>query len=179
MILKNKKLGHQQGAALIVSLLLLLVLTIIGVNSMQATSLEEKMAHATLDRNIALQSAESAARAAEALINGFPSLNAGLPGINGLYRQFHNEPDFTIPTTWSNPANHAIAITPDGSANSLYFIQEIGQIQSANNSTVLNIGSNSIAAPSNVTTFRIIARGSGGALTGAEAIIRSHFGRIL
>ncbi|NOX27835.1 MAG: pilus assembly protein PilX, partial [Gammaproteobacteria bacterium] len=55
---QRQRLKKQKGAALIVSLFLLLVLTIIGVNSAQSTSLEEKMAHGILDRNVAMQSAE-------------------------------------------------------------------------------------------------------------------------
>lgn len=55
----------QSGAVLVVSLIMLLLLTLIGVTGMQTTSLEEKMAGNTRDRSIAFQAAESALRDAE------------------------------------------------------------------------------------------------------------------
>jgi type IV pilus assembly protein PilX len=54
------KLGAQQGAVLIVSLIILLLMTIIGVTASKVTSLEEKMAGNMRDRNLAFQAAESA-----------------------------------------------------------------------------------------------------------------------
>ncbi|MEQ1557352.1 MAG: PilX N-terminal domain-containing pilus assembly protein [Methyloglobulus sp.] len=61
-----KHLGHQSGAVLIISLIMLLLLTIIGTVGMQNASLEEKMAGNKRDYNLAFQAAESALRAAEA-----------------------------------------------------------------------------------------------------------------
>jgi type IV pilus assembly protein PilX len=56
---------HQSGAVLVISLIMLLLLTLIGVTGMQTTSLEEKMAGNTRDRSVAFQAAESALRDAE------------------------------------------------------------------------------------------------------------------
>jgi type IV pilus assembly protein PilX len=58
--------AHQSGVVLIVSLIMLLLLTIIGTVGMQTTSLEEKMAGNSRDRNLAFQAAEAALRAGEA-----------------------------------------------------------------------------------------------------------------
>ncbi len=55
----------QQGSALVVSLLILLVLTLIGVTSMSTTSLQGKMAANSRESNLALQAAESALRSGE------------------------------------------------------------------------------------------------------------------
>jgi len=57
--------GRQQGAILIVSLLLLLVMTLIGITAMNTTVLEEKMAGNSRQRQLAFQSAEAALRHAE------------------------------------------------------------------------------------------------------------------
>ncbi|HHJ38290.1 MAG: hypothetical protein AXA67_13855 [Methylothermaceae bacteria B42] len=46
---------RQQGAVLIVSLLLLLVMTLLGVTAMQSNMLEEKMAGNFWSRNLAFQ----------------------------------------------------------------------------------------------------------------------------
>lgn len=56
----------QRGAALIVSLILLLVVTLIGVSGMQTTVLQEKMSGNFKDKNTSFQAAEAALREGEA-----------------------------------------------------------------------------------------------------------------
>lgn len=62
----------QRGSALIVSLLILLVLTVIGVTSMSTTALQSKMATNSREYNQGFQATESALRYGEAEINGVP-----------------------------------------------------------------------------------------------------------
>jgi type IV pilus assembly protein PilX len=57
--------NKQQGAALFVSLMMLVLVTILGVAGVRLVSLEEKMAGNSYDRNLAFQSAEAALRVAE------------------------------------------------------------------------------------------------------------------
>ena len=57
--------GRQRGVVLIVSLILLMVLTLIGVTAMQTSTLEERMAGNAMDRSLAFQAAEAALRAGE------------------------------------------------------------------------------------------------------------------
>jgi len=49
---------RQEGAALIVSLMLLIILTMLGISAMESTKLETKMATNTAETNRALQMAE-------------------------------------------------------------------------------------------------------------------------
>jgi len=65
---KPKMHAKQRGAALITSLLLLLVLTLIGVTVMQVSRMQERMAGNARDLNTAFESAEAALRNAEELI---------------------------------------------------------------------------------------------------------------
>lgn len=58
--------GRQGGAALIFSLMILSVMSLLGVTAMQTSLLEEKMAGNYRDMNLAFQAAESALRDAEA-----------------------------------------------------------------------------------------------------------------
>lgn len=60
-----KKKRDQTGAVLIVSLIILLLMTIIGITAMQTTTMEERMAGNLRDRNLALQAAEAALRDGE------------------------------------------------------------------------------------------------------------------
>lgn len=55
----------QRGAALIVGLIFLVILTLLGVTAMQSSTLEERMAGNARDRNLAFQAAEAALRDAE------------------------------------------------------------------------------------------------------------------
>jgi len=56
---------RQRGATLIVSLFMLLIMTILGVASMQNTTLEEKMSGNMRNNNVAFQASESGLRDAE------------------------------------------------------------------------------------------------------------------
>ena len=58
----------QSGAVLIISLIMLLALTIIGITSSSVTGLEEKMAANAKDMNLAFQAAEAALREVEATV---------------------------------------------------------------------------------------------------------------
>ena len=69
MFTLSTPLKQQSGVVLVISLVMLLLLTLIGVTSVQTTSLEEKMAGNMRDQNIAFQAAEAALRDAEADIN--------------------------------------------------------------------------------------------------------------
>lgn len=57
----------QRGAALIISLILLVLITMVGVASLRNVVLEEKMASNFYDRSLAFQSAEAGLRAGEAV----------------------------------------------------------------------------------------------------------------
>lgn len=56
---------NQSGVVLIISLVILLLLTLLGLTGMQTTSLEEKMANNMRDKNIAFQAAEAALKIGE------------------------------------------------------------------------------------------------------------------
>lgn len=59
-IIISRSVQTQKGAILITSLLILLLLTIIGLGSIQTTTMEEKMAGNNRDRELAFQAAEAA-----------------------------------------------------------------------------------------------------------------------
>ncbi|AJE14262.1 MAG: PilX N-terminal domain-containing pilus assembly protein [Pseudomonadota bacterium] len=79
----------QSGSALIISLIFLLVLTMIGVASIQDSTLQERMAGNERDRNIAFQAAEAALRAGENHLRQAGVLFSA-SGTNGLI-----SPDYT------------------------------------------------------------------------------------
>ncbi|MEH6625108.1 MAG: PilX N-terminal domain-containing pilus assembly protein [Motiliproteus sp.] len=70
---------QQRGATLIVCMIILVVITFMGVGSIQDTTMEEKMAGNMKNRNMAFQAAESGLRDAE----GYLSSTVVLPAFNG------------------------------------------------------------------------------------------------
>lgn len=60
--------NSQQGAILIVALIMLLLVTIIGLASIRGTSLQERMAGNLRDQELALQAAEAALRKGESIV---------------------------------------------------------------------------------------------------------------
>lgn len=58
---------YQRGASLVVSLILLLMMTVLGLAVLRNTTLEERMSANMLDRTFQFQAAESALREGEAL----------------------------------------------------------------------------------------------------------------
>jgi type IV pilus assembly protein PilX len=64
----------QSGAVLVVTLILLLVLTVLGMTALRTSFLEERMARHTMDRAIALEAAEAALRDAERWLDGLVNL---------------------------------------------------------------------------------------------------------
>lgn len=61
--------ARHRGAALVVSLLLLLVMTLLGLGASQSTRLQERMAGNQRDQEIALQGAEASLRAGEMVLS--------------------------------------------------------------------------------------------------------------
>lgn len=74
---------RQSGAALIVGLIFLVMLTMIGVTAARMSSLEERMSGNLRDRAIALQAAEMALRDAERDINNaVPAYARNITGLS-------------------------------------------------------------------------------------------------
>lgn len=73
--LKHTPLQRERGVALIISLILLTLMSLIGMASVRAISKEERMVAQTFDRSVAFQAAESALREAEGWVElaGRPS----------------------------------------------------------------------------------------------------------
>ena len=95
---------RQRGAALVVSLIILLVMTVIGISSMQSTTMDEKMVGNMRDLSIALQAAESALREGEevAMATDIDAYTFnGSSGTKGKYTQDTGIDVFSS-ATWSD-----------------------------------------------------------------------------
>jgi type IV pilus assembly protein PilX len=84
--MRNQNLKKQRGVALIVSLIMLLLMTLLAISSMNTTVLEEKMAGNYKDRNMAFQAAEAGLRAGETYLRTTPVLPVFDGATAGLYQ---------------------------------------------------------------------------------------------
>lgn len=80
--------GHQRGAVLVVALLFVMIISMLGVSSMQSTASEERMSGNSRDWNNAMQAAEAALRDGWYDIKGecapgATACNLRNPAING------------------------------------------------------------------------------------------------
>lgn len=100
---------RQSGVVLIISLIMLLALTLIGVTSSSVTGLEEKMAANSKDINLAFQAAEAALRDAEASLTVQPTFDRAATntnqGVGGYYTLLNNDETTNPPQdpTLKNP----------------------------------------------------------------------------
>jgi type IV pilus assembly protein PilX len=181
-------LHQQSGIVLIVSFIILLLLTIIGISGMKVTGLEEKMAGNDRDQNVAFQSAEAALRAGEARIDtiysdGNGSISSFCGNTVGLYHEVNlctanvaatkaNAPNAFDSETWTDKKSVAVAsvsTTASSSGNKLvtaaprYFITYVAIIPPVS------------AGASPAYLFTVTARGLGGQ-DGSQVVLRSHFG---
>jgi type IV pilus assembly protein PilX len=183
-------LHRQHGAALIVALLILLVLTVLGVTSLQTSSLDEKMAGNAWDQNTAFQSAEAALRDAEGQINNLTStvafLGNGTSG-NGLYATGGVPSNVFASTAWAG-TNSLVYGASTGSLALSGLVQPRYLIESRG-----TVSQNTIADPMNagltygkttgvgvVNAFRVIARGAGRNAAGStQVILEEYYGKTL
>lgn len=170
----------QKGIALFISLVLLLVLTIIGVSSVQSTSLEERMARNAHDSVLAFQSAELALRQAEAwmLANTPVTTDFTTGGANGLWTAapFGVNPRWQTNNVWSAGASVQVPQTLDNvESQPRYLIEFLATVDLTADQFVVGEGYPVLNETINI--FRVTARGVGGSDT-AEVLLQSSFGLI-
>lgn len=112
----------QQGASLIVVLILLLVMTLLGLAVLRSTLMEERMSSNLLDRSIAFQAAESALRQGEAIAAAQPVIPAAgcTAGVCAL-------PDASVADRWLGNVGWVNGATvPDLGGTPQYMVESMG-----------------------------------------------------
>lgn len=129
----------QDGSALIICMIFLLLLTILGVSSMQSATMQEKMVGNAVDENRAFQAAEGALRAGEA------SVQANSATIT-------NENAATLPNIGEAPSGWEI-ISIDG-RNAYFHRQRISYANSVFRVTAIGYGIDNNARVVLQSTYR-------------------------
>lgn len=169
---------QQHGVALFISLVLLLVLTIIGVSSVQTTSLEVRMSRNEHDTLLAFQSAESALRDGELQLAGITATTAFNDTL-GLYQvaDLGDAENWQAGGVWTG-TNSVVGSTVAGTADDgRYIIEYVGAVVRDENAYQQEDPYSS-SAVDRVEMFRITARGVGGTQN-AQVFLQSTFGRIM
>lgn len=151
--------GQQRGAVLIVSLIMLLILTLLGVAAMQTTTMEERMAGSMHAHNIAFQSAEMGLRQGEV------ALRDSGGDLAGIY-----EPDDDFDIGAGDCADNAVnGDTVDDAKGTAYFV-----IQGREGFRDIGMGGASDGPEDPVSEFLIQTRACGPG-DSADVILESRF----
>lgn len=171
----------QRGVALVVSLIMLVLATLIGLASVRGTNLQERMSANMYDRSLAFQRAESALRAAEEAI----TLNGLIVDLRGVdCSAAAGVPCPVIPeNTFTGSSTNWVAVDAAHDVNDAktpgtpeYFIQFMGtglsesNLDLDSNADYAAYGSNGSQAD-NVAFYRITARSSAPADTADRSIV--------
>jgi type IV pilus assembly protein PilX len=196
MMKRNKQTGNnkqkQEGIVLFMSLVMLLLLTMLGVSSIQTTSLQLRMARNANDGNLAFQAAEVALRDGEDLLENLNNLTTDFgvpppPGdqcptftmrVKGYYFEAApcaapnwKELDWTGDTGF---IDSAINVT-DVATQPKYIVEHVQTIiADADALNLDNIGDDIGAGQTEI--FRVTARGYG-ATADAQVMIQGTYGK--
>lgn len=128
-LLERGPRGRQQGAALIIALVLLVIMTLLGLSSMRTVSLEEKMSGHTYDRSISFQATEAALREAEAWVAAnkpTPAAGAACTASGVCGRQTSGDVDMWLDESITNWAEASEVESGSVSVTPQYLIEYLG-----------------------------------------------------
>jgi type IV pilus assembly protein PilX len=150
----------QRGMALIVSLIFLLLLTMIGISSMQNASLQEKMAGSVKFRNESFQVAEAALRAGENAVAVSNYVQAVCSSVSACA-----PPKAALVTAAGTSGNVTWVAVPG--TTGLYAVQNIG-------STSAPVNPPSGCQSASTTLYRVTAIGFSGP---SRSVVESIYGK--
>jgi len=138
-------INAQRGMALLVSLVFLLLLTLIGISSMQNATLQEKMATSVTLRNQSFQNAEATLRMGESAVQVSTYALAVCSGTTQC------APPAESSTVAAAGLNATSGVTWIAAGNGFYGVQNIGTTLNA-----VNVPSNTSATLYRVTAVAIV-----------------------
>ncbi|MDX1803891.1 MAG: PilX N-terminal domain-containing pilus assembly protein [Alcanivorax sp.] len=152
----------QQGAALVIGLILLLIMTLLGITAMRGTTLQERMSGALKDKDIALQAAESALRDGEQQVETVVAPDFSVAGWydsgDGVTRpDWKNNPDDPAETGDGGVIDYSGSIQWKHAPQ--YYIERLPAVTEDGASGSMALGDGS--AKEEYSFFRVVARGFG------------------
>ena len=177
--------SNEGGMVLVTSLVILMILTMLGLSSVQGTSIQELISRNQRDSNIAFNAAETAIVHAEgvlgalsaaswdAIVTGGYATSASPKVYNAqLSMSYLQNANYPADSAY---ANSLLASLSNVAVQPVYFIEHLGTVTTDEDRlNIDNIGQN----PNTCCTrmFRITAQGRGGT-SSAQAIVQSTYGK--
>ena len=157
-----QKLYHvkhsQRGTALVMTLVILLLLTMLGITAINTSTLEERMAGNTKDQNLSFQAAETALRTAEAWVQSTTAatqLNTN--NANGIY-----DPSSTTIDVWDSiDWLSANVVTYPRVPGGLVVTGGLNEVDTQPKYIIEKVGIDPLTPSGTRITVRITARGTG------------------
>jgi type IV pilus assembly protein PilX len=152
--MRSRHLQRQRGVALIISLIMLVLMTLVGMAGIRMINSEERMVSQSFDRAVAFQTAEAALREIEIQVDAArptpaPSTACTMSGINVCGVIANGTPRW-ISTTFNEWADATTVVHTTGmSITPQYFVEYLGDTFPCSLDTV---------AASNCRRYRITAR---------------------
>lgn len=165
---------RQQGAVLIIGLIMLLLLTVIGISSIRGTGLQERMAGNARDHSLAFQAAEAGLRSAENYLSG-ASIKPFSAGVG--YHQDLTEtspPHFWLESDWKDKAVTLADDTLVGVGEQPKYAIEQLEVSLSPGNYGSAVDQQSLDSMAEREVYRVTARGLGGTKD-SEALIQSTF----
>lgn len=164
----------QSGLALVISLILLVILTMLGLSSMQGTMTEIAMSGNLRESNLSFQAAEVGLISAEEYIENSISRTV-YNNANGLLDENTVDPDYFDDANW-NAVQVSSATIWDVHSKPKFIIKYLGD-RSQNAVAAVNIGGYGTAQPGRtVSNFRTTSRGYGQTVR-STTMVQSYFGK--
>lgn len=180
-----------KGSALAICLIFLLLVTILGMSVVKTTTLQDKMAANTRDKDLAFQAAEAALKVAETALAAGQFAPASFSDTcdNGLCTVL---PGSATNMRWEDPAlcgagktiwmcNKSRALSGDNALDSKihaqqprYFVEVLDEVTTADELNMVNIGDSVVGET--ITIYRITAIGYGGSAN-ATTVLQSTYAR--
>jgi type IV pilus assembly protein PilX len=170
--MRSRLARQQRGAALVISLILLIIMTIIGLASIRGITQEERMANHSFDRNLAFQATEATLRDVEVLVETKkPAPTAGCSLVDGLMSCAPPvatdaprwlDDTFASWTASSTVGAGALAVTPQ------YFVEYLG----ANFECQPGVG---VSSGITCKRYRITARSQDGTGSRSSVMLQSIY----
>jgi type IV pilus assembly protein PilX len=174
----------QSGVVLVMTLIILLVVTLLGVSSIQLTGLQERMSRNATDAAFAFGGADAALRAAEIAIeaeDGLDSYTNDVTTVDNKYsiEAVNNAPLWSNAAWWDTTANGIAVTTYDTTAGAdrvpKYLVEFVRT--STPDLDVTNIGNvGSTVTAEDTHYFRVTARGIG-RTAGAKIYMQTTYGK--
>lgn len=172
--MQKNNLKKQSGIVLVISMIFLVILTMLGLSSMQGTMTEIAMSGNLRESDLSFQTAEMGLVSAEEYIEESIS-NTVYDNNNGLLSSTADDPNYFADANWASVQTSTATINNVYSSPK-FIIKHLGD-RSQNEVASVNIGGYGSGQPGRtIDYFRSTSRGYG-QTDRATTMVQSYFGR--